>query len=208
MTEQPIHDVHSDIAYLKALAEEGRAAPLLMGPILVAAALWFGAATLIQFGVALDIVPLHGWGILTMWVVAGLGFAALLYALIRRIHGQIGSQSRDNVVMGATWSTCGYSIFGTWLVLIAFAVSTQNWSPMALMPSFVMVAYGSAWLISGQMAKRGWMLLTGLVCFVGAAALGYFAFTVWTYPIYLVMLVAVALVPGLHLMKLAQKAGA
>lgn len=208
MTEQPIHDVHSDIAYLKALAEEGRAAPLLMGPILVAAALWFGAATLIQFGVALDIVPLHGWGILTMWVVAALGFAALLYALIRRIHGQIGSQSRDNVLMGATWSTCGYSIFGTWLVLIAFAVSTQNWSPMALMPSFVMVAYGSAWLISGQIAKRGWMLLTGLVCFVGAAALGYFAFTVWTYPIYLVMLVAVALVPGLHLMKLAQKAGA
>ena len=136
MTEHPIHDVQSDIAYLKALAEEGRAAPLLMVPVLVAAALWFGAATLIQFGVALDIVRLGGWGILTMWLVAGLGFAALLYVLVRRIHHQIGSQSRDNIVMGATWSACGYSIFGTWVVLVAFGVSTQNWSSMALMPSF------------------------------------------------------------------------
>ena len=208
MTGQSIDDVRNDIAYLKALAEEGRAAPLLMGPILVAAALWFGAATLTQFGVALDRVPLHGWGIFTLWVIAGLGFSASLYVLIRRVHIQIGSQSRDNVVMGATWSACGYSIFGTWLVLMAFALGTQNWSSMALMPSFVMVAYGSAWLISAQIAKRGWMLLTGLFCFAGAAALGYFAFTVWIYAIYLLMLVAVALLPGLHLMKLARQAGA
>lgn len=208
MTEHSIDNVRNDIAYLKALAEEGRAAPLLMGPVLVAAALWFGAATLIQFGVALDIVPLHGWGILALWVVAGLGFAGLLYVLIRRIHGQIGSQSRDNIVMGATWSACGYSIFGTWLVLIAFALGTQNWSSMALMPSFVMVAYGAAWVISGQIAKRGWMLLTGLLCFVGAAGLGYFAFTVWTYAIYLALLMAVALIPGLHLMRLAKQTGA
>lgn len=205
MSQEPLADIHGDIAYMKSLAAEGRDAPVLVGPILVAAALWFGAATVGQWLIALGKIPLSGWGVMWMWVGAGIGFAALLYVLIRRIDAKSGSKTKDNTAIGAAWAACGYTIFGLWLVLMAFALSTGNWSVMALMPAIVMIAYGAAWLIAGQVARRGWMMLTGLVSFAGAAALGWFAFTHWTYAIYLVLLVLVALAPGLHLMKLAAR---
>ena len=206
MSQHPQADVHGDIAYLKSLAEEGRHAPVLVGPILVAAAIWFGAATAVQWLIALGRVPLSGWGVMWMWVGAGVGFAALLYVLIRNIDVKSGSQTKDNVAIGAAWSACGYSIFGLWLVLMAFGLSTGNWATMSLMPAVVMIAYGAAWMIAGQVVRQGWMILTGVVCFAGAAALGWFAFTHWTYVIYLALLICVALLPGLHLMKLAAKA--
>lgn len=205
MSQHPQADVHGDIAYLKSLAEEGRHAPVMVGPILVAAAIWFGAATAVQWLIALGRVPLSGWGIMWMWVGAGIGFAALLYVLIRNIDVKTGSQTKDNVAIGAAWSACGYSIFGLWLVLMAFGLSTGNWATMSLMPAVVMIAYGAAWMITGQVVRQGWMILTGVVCFAGAAALGWFAFTHWTYVIYLVLLICVALLPGLHLMKLAAR---
>ena len=40
--------IHDDIAYMRALAHEGRHAPLLAGPVLVAAAAIFGTANLGQ----------------------------------------------------------------------------------------------------------------------------------------------------------------
>ncbi len=206
MSQHPQADVHGDIAYMKSLAEEGRHAPVMVGPILVAAALWFGVATAVQWLIALGRIPLSGWGIMWMWVGAGVGFAALLYVLIRKVDVQSGSKTKDNVAIGAAWSACGYSIFGLWLVLMAFGLSTGNWATMSLMPAVVMVAYGAAWMIAGQVVRQGWMILTGVVCFAGAAALGWFAFTHWTYVIYLVLLICVALLPGLHLMKLAAKA--
>ncbi|WP_292050559.1 MULTISPECIES: hypothetical protein [unclassified Brevundimonas] len=205
MSQDPVADIQGDIAYMKSLAAEGRDAPVLVGPILVAAGLWFGAATVGQWLIALGMIPLTGWGVMWMWVGAGIGFAALLYVLIRRIDAAAGSRTKDNTAIGAAWSACGYTIFGMWLVLMAFCFSTGNWSPMALMPSIVMIAYGAAWFIAGQVAGRGWMLLTGLVSFLGAAALAWFAFTHWTYAIYLVLMVLVALAPGLHLMKLAAR---
>ncbi|MEG1451228.1 hypothetical protein [Brevundimonas sp.] len=206
MSQHPQTDVHGDIAYMKSLAEEGRHAPVMVGPILVAAALWFGAATAVQWLIALGRVPLSGWGVMWMWVGAGIGFAALLYVLIRKIDVKTGSQTKDNVAIGAAWSACGYSIFGLWLVLMAFGLSTGNWATMSLMPAVVMIAYGAAWMIAGQVVRQGWMILTGVVCFAGAAALGWFAFTHWTYVIYLVLLICVALLPGLYLMKLAARA--
>lgn len=206
MSQHPQTDVHGDIAYMKSLAEEGRHAPVTVGPILVAAALWFGAATIGQWLIALGHLPLQGWGVFWMWMAAGLGFSALLFVLIRKVVAQPGSQTKDNAAIGAAWSACGYTIFGFWMVLMAFGFSTQNWSIMSLMSSVVMIAYGAAWLIAGQIARQGWMVLVGAVSFIGAVALGWFAFSTWTYGIYLALLIAVALLPGLHLMKLAARA--
>lgn len=196
-------DLYGDIAYMKKLAEEGRQAPVMVGPILVAAALWFGAATFIQWMVALGQIALGGWGVLALWVGAGLGFGALLYILIRRIGQTAGAQTRDNKAIGAAWSACGYTIFGMWLVFMAYGFSTQTWAIMSIMPSVVMVAYGAAWMIGAEVLKKSWMLLVGLISFAGAGALAWFAATHWTFGIYIALLVAVALLPGLHLMKLA-----
>lgn len=44
MTREDIQSVHDDIAYMRALATDGRRAPLLGGSSLIAAGLLFGSA--------------------------------------------------------------------------------------------------------------------------------------------------------------------
>lgn len=201
MTRDQVDSVQSDIAYLKHLANEGRDAPVMVGPVLVAASVIFGLPSLFQWAVIAGTVTVSPWAIMAMWIVAGLVFAATLFVIIGKIDAQPGAETVRNRTISAAWSACGYSIFVGWLGLLAYGFSSGNWSPMNLMPTLVMIAYGSAWMIAGLIVERRWMVGVGLVSYIGAVALAWFANTHMVFGVYIVMLVAVALVPGLYLMR-------
>ena len=60
MTRDQVQSVHDDIAYMKALAQEGRQAPLVGGRILITAGLVFGVAAIVHYGVdsgLIDVSP-------------------------------------------------------------------------------------------------------------------------------------------------------
>ena len=86
MTRDQVQSVHDDIAYMKALAQEGRRAPLLGGSVLVAAAVIFGAATVGQWMMVLGRIPNGGWESLSLWLGAAAVFVIALVVLIRRIE--------------------------------------------------------------------------------------------------------------------------
>ncbi len=200
MTSDQVDTVQSDIAYLKQLAAEGRDAPVLVGPVLVAAAIIFGLPSLVQWAIVAGMLTLAPVAIIGMWVATGVIFAAAVIMITRKSDARSGVDTIRNRTIGAAWSACGYSIFAAWLSLMAYGFSTGNWAPMALMPTLVMIAYGSAWLIGGLIVDRRWMVGVGLLSYGGAVALAWFANTHMVFGVYLVMLVAVALVPGLYLM--------
>jgi len=195
------HAVHDDIAYMRALAQEGRNAPLMAGPILVAAAVIFGAATAGQWALQTGAVVAGPWTPLWLWIGAGALFGLALAVLIRRIQAKPGCSSSSNRAVNTAWSTVGYGIFVTWLALLAIGFRTGEWAFMALMPTVVMVAYGSAWAIAGAMTGLRWMNIVALVSYAGAVALAWFVSGPAIYPVYMVLLVAVALVPGIILMR-------
>jgi len=201
MTHDQVDSVQGDIAYLKTLASQGRDTPLLVGPVLVTAALIFGAATAIQWGISSGLVALSSWGVLWVWIGAGIAFSAALWVIIRKMGTQAGAGSARNRTIGAAWSACGYSIFATWLSLMAYGFSTGSWAAMSLMPTIVMVAYGSAWMIAGLVVERKWMAGVALLSYAGAVAMAWFANTHMIFGVYLLLLSAVALVPGLYLMR-------
>ena len=103
--------------------------------------------------------------------------------------------------MGAAWSAVGYGIFVTWLALVALSVKTGNWSWMAVMPTAVLVAYGSAWLIGAAMTRTRWMSMTALLSYAAAVGVAWFIDSAAIYGVFTVVLVAVALVPGIILMR-------
>lgn len=201
MTHDKVDSVQSDIAYLKQLAIEGRDAPVLVGPVLVAAAVIFGLPSVVQWAIVAGMVNVPPMGMIAMWLGAGLVFAVAVFMITRKADGRSAATTIRNRTMSAAWSACGYSIFAAWLSLLAYGFSTGQWAPMALMPTLVMIAYGSAWLIGGMIVERGWMVGVGLVSYLGAIALGWFANTHMVFGVYLVMLVCVALLPGLYLMR-------
>ncbi|QYF86119.1 hypothetical protein [Brevundimonas sp. PAMC22021] len=193
--------IQDDIAYMRALAHEGRHAPLLAGPFLVTAAIVFGVANLGQWALLSGTIDASPWAPVWLWIGAGLVFGAALSVLIGRMKGKPGFNSSGNRAVGAAWSAVGYGIFVTWLGLMAMGLSSGDWSVMMTMPTIVFVAYGSAWMIAGAMTRVRWMTVTGLLSYFGAIAVGWFAGDTAMYLVFTVVIFAVALVPGLILMR-------
>ena len=193
--------IQDDIAYMRSLAHEGRHAPLLAGPILITAAIVFGGASLGQWALQSDVLDISPWAQLWLWIGSGAVFAVALTMLIGRMKGKPGINSAGNKAVGAAWSGVGYGIFVTWLALVALSFKTDNWSWMAVMPTTVLVAYGSAWMIAAAMTKTRWMSVTALAAYVGAVAVAWFIDSPAIYLVFTVVLMAVALVPGIILMR-------
>ena len=191
--------IQDDIAYMRSLAHEGRHAPLLAGPILVTAAIVFGGASVGQWAFQSGMIQVSPWAELWLWMGSGLVFAVALMTLIGRMKGKPGISSAGNKAVGAAWSGVGYGIFVTWLALVALSVKTDNWSWMAMMPTAVLVAYGSAWMIGAAMTKTRWMSFTALAAYAGAVAVAWFIDSAMIYLVFAVVLMAVALVPGIIL---------
>ena len=95
----------------------------------------------------------------------------------------------------------GYGIFVTWLGLVALSVKSGDWGWMSVMPTVVLVAYGSAWMVGAAMSGARWMSLTALLSYAGAVGVAWFIDSPAIYLIFTVVLVAVAFVPGLILMR-------
>ena len=71
MTDDQTQSLHDDIAYMRAMAQEGRNAPLLSGPIMVAAGVIFGSASLVQWAIQTGLVVVSPWAQLWVWLAAG-----------------------------------------------------------------------------------------------------------------------------------------
>ncbi|MFN3538203.1 MAG: hypothetical protein ACK4Y4_12215, partial [Brevundimonas sp.] len=123
MTDDKFKSIHDDIAYMRGLADEGRHAPLLAGPIMVAAALIFGLASLGQWAIVTDVLMVDPMAQLWLWLAAGAAFGVALTFLIRRQATKPGFHSPGNTAVGAAWTAVGFGIFAMWVAFMAVGFS-------------------------------------------------------------------------------------
>lgn len=199
MTAKPNPATDADIAYIRALAEEGRTAPPLNGPFLIAAAVVFGAASVAQWAIQSGLVDVSPWAQLWVWIVAGVVFALVLTVLIRRSEGKPGHNNIRNEAISVAWMGVGFVIFSVWLGLMAMGFTTGDWTAMRIMPSLVFAAYGAAWLVAAAMSGRKWMNGVALTSYAGAALLGAVSHLSIGYLVFAALLMGVALIPGIIL---------
>lgn len=190
-----------DIAYIRTLAEEGRRTPLLSGPVLVAAAVIFGGASLAQWAIQTGLWAITPWAQLWIWIGAGLLFGAALATILGRMKRKPGYNSVSNTAVGAAWSGIGFLIFAVWLSMVAMGVRTGDWSAMQMMPSLVFAAYGAAWTVAATMSGLKWINGVALASYGGAVLLGLFVGQSAGYLVFVGLLLGVVLVPGLMLMR-------
>lgn len=201
MTDDQTQSLHDDIAYMRAMAQEGRNAPLLSGPIMVAAGIIFGTASLAQWAIQTGMVNVSPWAQLWVWVASGAAFGVALTLLIRRQNSKPGARSAGNKAVGAAWTGVGFGIFAMWAAFMAIGLTSGNWEMMRAMPIVVFAAYGSAWYVAGTMAGIKWMNWIALLSYAGAVLLGVFSNSVHLLLVYAGLLVVVALLPGMALMR-------
>ncbi|MDI7773820.1 hypothetical protein [Asticcacaulis sp. EMRT-3] len=172
MTEQT-HTVHDDIAFMRQMAERGQRGPIMGGAFLTGAGLIFGAACFVQWAMQTGHLPeptgarIAGlWGGATaLWLVVWL----ILFFNLRKNCKAIPGNGQT--AFGSAWAACG---LGTIVMLIAvFITSNRLGNPelLSLMPMIAFAFYGAAWLVSGALARRGWMVLVSLCAFALALIL-------------------------------------
>jgi hypothetical protein len=167
--------LRDDISFMRALAEEGRATPMLGGSILLAAGLIFGGVQGLGLA-ALQLGLLRDHPALSVYLPFGAMavFLAALSLLRRGLGARPGAHSPVNRATGSAWRGVGVAI----MVLVAAFMLTSwrfaDWRVFAVFPSVIFALYGAGWLVSAAMTRIGWMALVAYSSFgvaLGIAAL-------------------------------------
>ncbi|MDP1737029.1 MAG: hypothetical protein Q8L23_06280 [Caulobacter sp.] len=201
MTDEKIQTLKDDIAFMKALAQEGGSAPLLGGSILVAAGLIFGGASVVHWAVLTGILAVTPWAFPILWVAALGLFLVTLTILNRRLRGKPGAGTPGNRAAGTAWAAVGWTIFAISLSLMIIAIRAQSEIPMLVFPSLILGLYGMGWSVAAAMSGKRWIWLTAIGSYAGALVVAWFAIDPVVYLVYGAALLLLATLPGYVLMR-------
>ncbi|MBN9481517.1 MAG: hypothetical protein J0I52_14865 [Bordetella sp.] len=201
MTRDQVQSVHDDIAYMKALAEEGRQAPLVGGRILVTAGLVFGGAAIVHYGVDSGLIDVSPVAYPLLWGAAMLIFFGALIVGIRQADRKPGAQSAGNRAAGAGWMGAGLGIFVMSLAMAVVGWKTQSNAVAMVFPSLIFALYGSGWAVSATMSGQKWQWRLAIGCWVATPLIAFLIGSPLMWLGYAAGLFLFALVPGLILMR-------
>ena len=201
MTRDQVQSVHDDIAYMKALAQEGRRAPLLGGSILIAAGLVFGLASVAAYGIDSGIIAVPPVAYAFLWGGAGLIFFAVLTIQSRRFGTRPGAQSAGNRAAGAGWMGVGLAIFVMALAMTVVSWKTGSDVSFMLFPSLIFALYGSGWAVSATMSDQKWQWKLAIACWIAAPLIAFLTGSPLMWLGYAAGLFLFALVPGVLLVR-------
>jgi hypothetical protein len=193
--------LQDDIAFLKALAEDGRAPPVLGGSIMVMAGVVFGLASICHWAIQTGRTPITTqWAYPILWMGAVAVFLAGLSVLRGRMSaGAVKTNAAR--ASGVAWSGVGWTIFAMAISMVLVSIRTHSAIPMLLFPPLVMALYGLGWLVAAAVSKKRWITLTAIACYGLTGLLAWFAATSYVFLIYAAALLVVAIAPGLILMR-------
>lgn len=202
-------DPAADIAWMRRLAEEGAAAPMQGGSILFGAGVIWGLASLGHWAVVSRTLPLDHQAINYIWLAGALAFAVVLIAVLTRLRRQCGVQTAANRAVGTAWAAVGWGVFA-----LGVSMAVLGWrlgevvvaAGFALIPSVIMVAYGSGWAVSATMLRSRGMWWLALASFAAAPALAALTGIAEQYLAYAAALFLLMALPGWQLMRAAKRA--
>lgn len=201
MTRDQIQSVHDDIAYMKALAQEGRQAPLLGGSILITAGLVFGLASIIHYGIDSGILNVSPVAYALLWGGAMLVFFVILAWQIRKADRKPGAQSAANRAAGAGWMGVGLGVFVMALSMGVIGWKTQSAIPSLIFPSLIFALYGSGWAVSATMSDQKWQWKLAIGSWIAAPLIAFLTGSPLMWLGYAAGLFLFALLPGVLLVR-------
>lgn len=199
MTRNTPQSVQDDIAYMRALAHEGRHAPQLGGSVLITAGLVFGTAALGHFAIDYGLIDLPPVSYSVLWGAAMLIFFLSLIAQTRGDRFKPGALSPVNRATSTAWMGVGLCCF-----VMAVSMGIIGWkaqSPIAfyLFPSLIFALYGAAWAVSAEMSGLKWQWKLAICAWIAAPAIALLIDTPFIWLGYAAGIFLFALVPGIIL---------
>ena len=207
MNTQNTEDSAADIAWMRRLAEEGRQAPMEGASILFSAGLLYGLASLGHWAVASGAAGLDMSAVNYIWIGATVVFFAVLFLAIRRLKQARGVTTSANRASGVAWASVGWGIFAFSASLAVLAWRLGEDAALygfALMPSMIMVFYGSGWAVSAAMQRSRPLWMLAIASFATAPLLAALTGSANLYLAYAAALFLLMALPGFLLMRSAR----
>lgn len=193
--------IRDDIAFMRALAEDGRDGPLVGGSILLASGLCFGTASLANWAILTWRLTHNSWAPSAIWMASLMVFMAWLF-LGGVTRSRQGGTPR---AVGMAWSGAGLSMFFVGLSLVVMAVrGHDDYVVSAFMP-FILAIYGSAWFVAAALTRARWLYAVAFGAFGMALVVAWFAVDgAILYLLYALSLYALVSAPGFVLVRQAR----
>jgi hypothetical protein len=199
------HDVQAireDLAFMRALAQEGRRAPLLIGYGLFTAGLVYGAATIFAWAVEARVLAVPYWWEGAIYVLATVVYAPYMRWWRRsRAGDRPGATALTNRAVKAAMQGLSYAILSLMFGSMALAYSLHTTAVFAMFPSVVLAVYGAAWMVAAAMSEVRWLRLVAVGCFLAAVVMGFTTAHAWGYLVFTAALLVVTSLPGWLLMR-------
>ena len=195
-----------DIAFMRALAEEGARRPILGGSILLATGLIWGAACFGDWLVMINPPP-QGANVWSTWIDVGglaaqfLAIAVLVASLRRDRRGPL---DRTNLVFARVWNAVGFAIMACLASFFLSAWLAHRPEVFFGYPTVILALYGVGWVVTASTSNARWTWGVALLSFVFAIAAGAFVGNVNLTLLFAVAIILLLAVPGAILIRQAR----
>ncbi len=197
MTENPLE---TELAYIRALAEQGSMGPMRNGASLVTAGLVYALAAVAQYLAVKGLLPQTAWMSALIWIGATVVFAALSF--IFRFNRYSAHKSVGARASAATWSGVGIAIMFFILCLIVIANVLKDFAAVSfLIAPVVLILYGVGWWVGGAVSGKAWVKWVAFGSFLGAPLITLMAGRPEQLLVYALCLVVFTTVPGVIIMR-------
>jgi hypothetical protein len=193
----------TDLASLRAIAEEGRYTPLAGGRFLI----YFGG--LVATANVLNVLPGVTDG---MTKFASIGFPILAAAVGAMVFLSLKTTPRSNTLLAQAealvWSVSGIAI-GLYMGILTLRALLGLSTPPNVMGALGAVAflhYGVAFFTTAGLSKQKWVNIPAGGSFVAAIITGVLADTAFIMPITSVFVILLAIIPGIIMIRAERKA--
>ncbi len=160
----------ADLAYMRALAEQGREAPLLGGRFHVWWGVWTAIAWLAHGATVAGIAPWPAQWLWLVWVGYGVIGGGVSSFLSRGVRHKPGTGAVGNVVERLVWPAAmgGAAAFIVGVLAAVAFVDAPRILTDLIVP-VVFLGYGVALMMTGLLSGQAWLRAPALVHYAAAA---------------------------------------
>ncbi len=196
-----LQTLQDDISFLKGLAIEGRSPSVMGGAMLVAAGSAYGVASLGHWAIVSGAAPVPTpWILPILWTSATVGFLAAVTVIKRRFRDAAPANGSGRASAMA-WQGVGWAIFTLAACMAIVAWQTHSDAPLRMFPSIILALYGMAWSVAAAVSKVRWTGLAAVGSFAAAILAALFSGSPASFLLFAAALVALAIVPGLAMIR-------
>lgn len=161
----------SDLAFLKALVEEGSRSQMTGGAAFLAGGLLYGFQCLVQWAQAVGLTRFSDGFMVVFLTAITVSFLIILGVVVWRERG-VGQRAVGMRALNAAFGGAGLANLVLCSVFAVVALRERSQTIWLLYPVTLSVVFGAAWYVAFMMRRRAWLGLVSLGWYVTAVALG------------------------------------